>query len=112
VPQRRRDALRRRLERARVEGHLAGDPADVARFVMTVTDGIAVQAAGGTTREELLRVGCRTNEAICRSCVWRTMQTGHGLHNAYARVFRRKATSWTGETTGKEMLEFKAVRRG
>jgi AcrR family transcriptional regulator len=48
-------ALRRRLERARVEGDLAGDPADIARFVMTVTDGIAVQAAGGTTREELLR---------------------------------------------------------
>jgi AcrR family transcriptional regulator len=48
-------ALRRRLERARDEGDLAGDPADVARFVMTVTDGIAVQAAGGTTREELLR---------------------------------------------------------
>lgn len=48
-------ALRRRLERARDEGDLACDPADVARFVMTVTDGIAVQAAGGTTREELLR---------------------------------------------------------
>jgi AcrR family transcriptional regulator len=47
--------LRRRLERARDEGDLAGDPADVARFVMTVTDGIAVQAAGGTTRDELLR---------------------------------------------------------
>jgi AcrR family transcriptional regulator len=48
-------ALRRRLERARDEGDLAGDPADVARFVMTVTDGIAVQAAGGTSREELMR---------------------------------------------------------
>jgi AcrR family transcriptional regulator len=48
-------ALRRRLERARDEGDLAGDPADVARFVITVTDGIAVQAAGGTTRDELLR---------------------------------------------------------
>jgi AcrR family transcriptional regulator len=48
-------ALRHRLDRARDEGDLAGDPADVARFVMTVTDGIAVQAAGGTSREELLR---------------------------------------------------------
>jgi AcrR family transcriptional regulator len=48
-------ALRRRLERARDEGDLTGDPADIARFVMTVTDGIAVQAAGGTSREELLR---------------------------------------------------------
>jgi AcrR family transcriptional regulator len=48
-------ALRRRLERARDEGDLAGDPADVTRFVMMVTDGIAVQAAGGTTRKELLR---------------------------------------------------------
>lgn len=48
-------ALRCRLERARDEGDLAGDPADLARLVMTVTDGIAVQAAAGATREELLR---------------------------------------------------------
>ncbi|MGD0555245.1 MAG: TetR/AcrR family transcriptional regulator [Streptosporangiaceae bacterium] len=48
-------ALRRRLERARDEGDLVGDPADVTCFVMTVTDGIAVQAAGGASRAELLR---------------------------------------------------------
>jgi AcrR family transcriptional regulator len=48
-------ALRRRLEQARDDGDLTGDPADLARFVMTVTDGIAVQSAGGATREELLR---------------------------------------------------------
>jgi hypothetical protein len=50
--------LRRRLERARKAGDLpAGtDPADLARFVTTLTDGIAVQAAGGATRPQLRRV--------------------------------------------------------
>jgi AcrR family transcriptional regulator len=51
-------ALRQRLERARSEGDLSADadPATVARYVMTVSDGIAVQAAAGTSREDLLRV--------------------------------------------------------
>ncbi len=51
------DALRLRLERARVEGDLpAGqDPADLARYVLTVACGITVQAAGGATRETLER---------------------------------------------------------
>ncbi|MEU6414580.1 helix-turn-helix domain-containing protein [Microbispora sp. NPDC046933] len=45
-------ALRRRLERAPdlPSGH---DPATMARLVHTITDGIAVQAAAGRTREEL-----------------------------------------------------------
>ncbi|MFI6318876.1 TetR/AcrR family transcriptional regulator [Nonomuraea sp. NPDC050556] len=48
-------ALRRRFERA---GDLPGgcDPGDLARLVHTLTDGIAVQAASGRSREELDRV--------------------------------------------------------
>jgi len=50
--------LRRRLERARAEGDLAARarPADLARYVVTVMRGMAVQAAGGSTRAELDRV--------------------------------------------------------
>ncbi|MFC8720742.1 TetR/AcrR family transcriptional regulator [Kitasatospora sp. NPDC057198] len=49
------DALRRRLERAPdlPPGH---DPATLARLVHTLTDGIAVQAASGHDREQLLGV--------------------------------------------------------
>jgi hypothetical protein len=32
------------------------NPADLARFVVTVIQGIAVQAAGGSSRNELRRV--------------------------------------------------------
>jgi AcrR family transcriptional regulator len=51
-------ALRRRLEHARSTGDLraGSDPGDLARFVMTLTDGIAVQAASGCGRDELRRV--------------------------------------------------------
>jgi AcrR family transcriptional regulator len=51
-------ALVTRLERARREGDLAREarPADLARFVWTVCHGLAVQAAGGATREQLRRV--------------------------------------------------------
>ncbi|HUR06847.1 MAG TPA: TetR/AcrR family transcriptional regulator [Nonomuraea sp.] len=51
-------ALRARLERARDEGDLPGDcdPADLARLVTALTDGIAVAAAGGSGRQELLRL--------------------------------------------------------
>ena len=47
--------LRQRLERARTEGDLATDIAcaDLARLVMTVMQGMAVQAAGGASREDL-----------------------------------------------------------
>jgi len=50
--------LRRRLERARATGDLPASarPSDLARFVMTVMRGMAVQAAGGATRAELERV--------------------------------------------------------
>jgi AcrR family transcriptional regulator len=51
-------AIRRRFERARAEGDVPADcdPADLARFVVTVSDGIAVQAAGGATPGDLRRV--------------------------------------------------------
>jgi AcrR family transcriptional regulator len=51
-------ALRERFERAVAEGDLPSDanPADLARFVATLMHGLAVQAAGGATREELKRV--------------------------------------------------------
>ena len=51
------DALRRRLERARDDGDLPGgqEPADLARYVLTVACGITVQAAGGATRDALER---------------------------------------------------------
>jgi AcrR family transcriptional regulator len=57
----RRDAsmteLCKRFERAVAEGDLASDasPGDLARFVMTLMHGIAVQAASGASRDELQR---------------------------------------------------------
>ena len=51
-------SLRDRFERARAEGDLAPDedPADLARYLATVTQGMAVQAAGGASRDDLRRV--------------------------------------------------------
>ena len=51
-------AVRERFERAKAEGDLPADadPADLARYVVTVMHGMAVQAAGGASREELRRV--------------------------------------------------------
>lgn len=50
--------LAARFERARREGELTKDvrPADLARYVWAVCNGLAVQAAGGATREQLRRV--------------------------------------------------------
>jgi AcrR family transcriptional regulator len=50
--------LRERLERAVAEGDLSEDVDcdDLARYVMAVIHGMAVQAASGVGREELLRV--------------------------------------------------------
>jgi AcrR family transcriptional regulator len=52
------DAVRERFERAQADGDLPADcnPADLARYVVTVLRGMAVQAAGGASREELRRV--------------------------------------------------------
>jgi AcrR family transcriptional regulator len=51
-------ALSKRFERAISLGDLPpdSDPADLARYVATVSHGMAVQAAGGATRDELMRV--------------------------------------------------------
>ena len=50
-------ALLRRLVRAKREGDLPGnaDPADLARYVMTVLQGMAVQGAGGASRDQQRR---------------------------------------------------------
>src|SRR5262249_46977495 len=50
-------ALQQRFERAAAEGDLpaGADPADLARYVATVAQGMAVQAAGGASGEELQR---------------------------------------------------------
>jgi AcrR family transcriptional regulator len=49
------DVLRTRLQRARKDGDLpsGANPADLARYVSTVTQGIAVQAAGGAKQKQL-----------------------------------------------------------
>jgi AcrR family transcriptional regulator len=49
--------IRRRFERALDEGDLpkSSDPADLARYVMTLIYGMSVQAAGGATRAQLRR---------------------------------------------------------
>ena len=50
-------ALATRFEQARREGDLSKNvkPADLARYVWTVCNGLAVQATGGATREQLRR---------------------------------------------------------
>jgi hypothetical protein len=51
-------AIRQRFERAQSEGDLppGTSAADLARFVATVVQGMAVQAAGGASRDDLRRV--------------------------------------------------------
>src|SRR5437879_13598080 len=51
-------ALRRRLQGAKREGDLpkSADPTELARYVMNVLKGIAVQGADGTGRDQLRRV--------------------------------------------------------
>ena len=50
--------LRARLERAQDAGELpaGADPAGLARYFTTIYQGIAVQAAGGATREQLHQI--------------------------------------------------------
>jgi AcrR family transcriptional regulator len=51
-------ALRRRLQRAKREGDLPrnADPAELARYVMTVLQGMAVQGANDAKRDQLRQV--------------------------------------------------------
>jgi AcrR family transcriptional regulator len=57
--------IRERLKRAKAEGELPAnaDPGALARFVATVTQGMAVQAAGGATRKKLNAVAATTMAA-------------------------------------------------
>jgi AcrR family transcriptional regulator len=50
--------LRQRFERAVAEGDLpaGSDPADLARYVSAILQGMAVQAAGGTSRAQLRKI--------------------------------------------------------
>jgi AcrR family transcriptional regulator len=50
--------LRERFERARADGEMPPelDPADYARYIMTVLEGMSVRATTGTTREELHKI--------------------------------------------------------
>ena len=50
--------MRRRFERAIAEGDLpeGSDAADLARYISAILQGMAVQAAGGTTREQLRKI--------------------------------------------------------
>ncbi len=52
------DALRKRLEQAKREGDLASEVncTDLAQYIAIVVQGMAVQAAGGATRQQLRRV--------------------------------------------------------
>lgn len=51
-------AICERLKRAKAEGELPkdADPASLARYFSTVTQGMAIQAAGGASRKELERI--------------------------------------------------------
>ncbi|MEU4342138.1 TetR/AcrR family transcriptional regulator [Nocardia sp. NPDC023852] len=51
-------ALRLRLDQAHADGDLPhdSDPGDLARFLMTISDGIAVQAVAGTSPDQLRRI--------------------------------------------------------
>ncbi|HEY4233998.1 MAG TPA: TetR/AcrR family transcriptional regulator [Lacipirellulaceae bacterium] len=51
-------ALRQRFQRAKSEGDLSASasPADLARYITTIVQGLAVQAASGASRNELQRV--------------------------------------------------------
>jgi AcrR family transcriptional regulator len=50
--------LRQRFERAAAEGDLpvGSDPADLARYVSAILQGMAVQAAGGASRAQLRKI--------------------------------------------------------
>lgn len=50
--------LRERFERAASAGEMPPelDPADYARYIMTVLEGLSVQAAGGASRDDLRKV--------------------------------------------------------
>ena len=60
-------AIRKRFESAKAERDLSAnlEPADLARYISTVLEGMAVEAAGGASRAQLERV-LRSRCARCR----------------------------------------------
>ncbi|MDB5352842.1 MAG: comR [Planctomycetota bacterium] len=58
-------ALRERFERAIADGDLPAESntTDLARYVMTLSHGMAVQAAGGATRDDLTTVASMAMQA-------------------------------------------------
>ncbi len=52
------NAMRRRFKKAKSKGDLpaTSNPADLARYVATILQGMAVQAVGGATRKDLRRI--------------------------------------------------------
>ena len=60
------EALRKRFVKARRAGELPNDisPADFARFIATVTAGLAVQAVNGASRDEMKRTADLVLKAI------------------------------------------------
>jgi AcrR family transcriptional regulator len=62
-------ALRARFQRAKRDGDLPQNTicAELARYVTTVTQGMAVQAAGGATRTELQRVAEMALQALLQA---------------------------------------------
>jgi AcrR family transcriptional regulator len=71
-------ALRERLERARESGEMPPNlrPADFARYIVTVLEGMSVQASGGATGDELLRVADMTLRIWPSTSNARKAQTG------------------------------------
>jgi hypothetical protein len=59
-------AIRKRFERAKAERDLSAnlEPADLARYVSTVLEGMAVEVAGGASRAQLERVAEITLRAL------------------------------------------------
>jgi len=51
-------ALRERFQAAKAAGEISADmqPDDYARYIMTVLEGMSVQAAGGASRADLHKV--------------------------------------------------------
>jgi len=51
-------AIRKRLERAKADGDLPrhANPADLARFIMAILDGIAVAGATGAEAKQLKKI--------------------------------------------------------
>jgi hypothetical protein len=68
------EALRKRFAMARIAGELPKDisPADFARFIATVTAGLAVQAVNGASRDQMKQ----TADLVLKAIGWRRGQEG------------------------------------